>query len=320
MKMKKIYILFLVCFVTIVGYGQAKKPKLMIIPSRTWFVQNHFMTTHTNAEGQQIEEPDFQKAFDENPDVSMVISAMQDFMTRENYKVEDLKAMLGKLKSRSARDNMTTAGGGLQQSTIDMLNKTAKADIIVELYYTIKKDGPYKYVEFNVGATDAYSAEPISQGNIGRGTSANGTQLVNQLEEAVLSFKDKFISDMDSYYQKLFESGRHIVVRLTLANNCDINYEKEYQDKELSELIEDWIAAHAMKGNYNLEDKTENEVFFDEVRIPMTYTTANGQTRGTTADWFGRELKKYIEETTGVKCKIDVIGLGEINIILGGKS
>ena len=47
MKMKKIYILFLMCFVTIVGYGQAKKPKLMIIPSRTWFVQNHFMTTHT---------------------------------------------------------------------------------------------------------------------------------------------------------------------------------------------------------------------------------------------------------------------------------
>ena len=75
-----------------------------------------------------------------------------------------------------------------------------------------------------------------------------------------------------------------------------------------------------MKGNYNLGDKTENEVFFDEVRIPMTYTTASGQTRGTTADWFGRELKKYIEETTGVKCKIDVIGLGEINIILGGKS
>lgn len=318
--MKKYYVLFLMCFVSIISYGQAKKPKLMIIPSRTWCTQNNFMKTYTNFEGQQITEPDYQKAFDENPDISMVISAMQDFMIKENYKVADLKTILAKIKSRSARDNMTTAGGGLQQSALDLLNKTAKADINVELYYTIKKDGPYKYVEFNVGATDAYSDEPISQGNIGRGTSANSTELVNQLEEAVLSFKDKFIADMDSYYQRLFESGRHIVVRLTLANNCDINYEKEYQNKELSELIEDWVATHAMKGNYNIDNKTESEVFFDEVRIPMIYTTNTGQTRGSTADWFGTELKKYIEGITGVKCKIDVVGLGEINIILGGKS
>ena len=75
-----------------------------------------------------------------------------------------------------------------------------------------------------------------------------------------------------------------------------------------------------MKGNYNIDNKTESEVFFDEVRIPMIYTTNTGQTRGSTADWFGTELKKYIEGITGVKCKIDVVGLGEINIILGGKS
>lgn len=319
--MKKIILSFIaIILVTGLAMAQAKKPKLMIIPSRTWFTQNNYMTDYTDMSGNVQKTPDFQTAFDNNADISMIIGAMQDFMTKENYKVEDLKGSLAKIQNRNTRDNMTTAGGGLQQSPIDMLNKTAKADINVELFYTIKKDGPYKYIEFNVSAVDAYSNAPVSTGNIGRGTSASSTDLVNQLEEAVLSFKDKFISDMDRYYERLFENGRQIVVRCTLAENSGTNYEEEYEDEELGQLIENWISDNAFKGNYSLSDKTENEVFFDDVRIPMTYQDKNGNTKGTDANWFAGKLRKYIESLTGEKCKIDVIGLGEINIILGGKS
>lgn len=318
--MKKILILLAV----LLGFAadaaaQAKKPKLIIIPSRTWCQQQGYMTEYTNMSGNTIKVPDFDRAFDENEQVSMMIGAMQDFMTRENYKVEDLKASLAKLKSRAARDNMTTAGGGLQSSPIDELNKTAKPDIAIELYYSIKKDGPYKYLEFNVSAIDAYTSAPVSTGNIGRGTSAASTDVVNQLEEAVLSFKDKFISDMDRYYARLFENGRQIVVRCTLAENCGINYEEEFDGNELGELIENFVADNAMKGNYSLQDKTENEVYFDDVRIPMEYEE-NGKTRGTDANWFAKKLRKYIEEVTGEKCKTDVIGLAEVNVIMGGKS
>ncbi|MDE7450048.1 MAG: hypothetical protein K2M72_07540 [Paramuribaculum sp.] len=319
MKKLTLILMFLTIFSN-VAMAQAKKPKLMIIPSRTWFTQNNYMTNYTDMSGNIQKTPDFQTAFDENADISMIIGAMQDFMNQEGYKVEDLKGTLAKLQKQSARDNLTTAGGGLQQSPIDMLNKTAKADINVELFYTIKKDGPYKYLEFNVSAVDAYSNTPVSTGNIGRGTSASSTDLVNQLEEAVLSFKDKFISDMDRYYARLFENGRQIVVRCTLAENSGTNYEEEYEDEELGQLIENWISDNAFKGNYSLSDKTENEINFDEVRIPMTYVDKNGNTKGADANWFCGQLRKYIESVTGEKCKIDLIGLGEANIILGGKS
>lgn len=301
--------------------SQAKKPKLMIVPANTWCNQNGYTTEYYNElTGQTQKVPDYQKAFDENEYISMIIGAMQDFMNSEGYEVVDLKSQLSKLQNRSARDNMTTAGGGLRQSPIDALNKSAKADINVELFYSIKKDGPYKYLEFNVGAYDAYCSKPVSTGNLGRGTSASTTQVVNQLEEAVLSFKDKFNSDMDRYYNRLFDNGRQIVLRCTLAENADIDYETEYDGEELSTLIEDWVANNSFKGNYSVEDKTENEVLFDDVRIPMVYTDEKtGNTRGTTADSFARDLRKYLESTTGLKCKTDVIGLGEVNIILGGK-
>lgn len=319
--MKKIFLIsLLVTFCILGASAQAKKPKLMIVPANTWCNQNGYVTEYENGLNGQIEKvPDYQKAFDNNEYISMIIGAMQDFMTNEGYEVVDLKGQLSKLKNRSARDNMTTAGGGLRQSPVDALNKSAKADINVELFYSIKKDGPYKYLEFNISAIDAYCSKPVSTGNMGRGTSASSTQVVNQLDEAVLSFKDKFINDMDRYYNRLFENGRQIVVRCTLAENADIDYETEYNGEELSTLIEDWISNNAMKGNYSVEDKTENEVLFDDVRIPMTYVDANGNTKGTTADSFARNLRKYIEQTTGLKCKTDVIGLGEVNIILGGK-
>lgn len=320
--MKKHLLLVLVCLTAFAfqGMAQAKKPKIVVMPSRTWFNQNNFMTTYTNASGVTEKTPDFQRAFDENPEVSMVIGAMEDFMLTENYNVQQLKGALAKLKAKSARDNMTTAGGGLQSSTIDELNKAVKPDINVELFYTIKRDGPYKYIEFDVSAVDAYSSAPISTGNIGRGTSASSTNLVNQLEEAVLSFKDKFIADMDRYYARLFENGRQIVVRCTLAENSGTNYEEEYDGTELGELIEEYVSDHSVKSNYSLSDKTENEVFFDDVRIPMTYVNKDGETKGTDANWYAKDLRKYIESVTGEKCKIDLIGLGEINIILGGKS
>ncbi|MDE6416578.1 MAG: hypothetical protein K2K68_06095 [Duncaniella sp.] len=312
---------FFILFVSFVGFSQAKKPKLMIIPATTWCNQNGFVTEYVDMSGKTEKTPDYQRAFDENEYVAMIIGAMQDFMNNEGYEVVDLQGALGSLKNDAARDNLTTAGGGLRQSPIDMLNKTAKADINVELHYAIKRDGPYKYLEFNVAAKDAYSNKPISTGNIGRGTSASSTNIVNQLGEAVLSFKDKFINDMDQYYNRLFENGRQIVVRCTLAEDAGVDYETEIDGEELGTLIENWIAEHTMKGNYSLSDSSENELLFDDVRIPMTYVDPkNGNTRGTDARWLARDLEKYIRSITGEKCKIDVIGLGKVNLILGGKS
>ncbi|MDE6535128.1 MAG: hypothetical protein K2K82_03860 [Muribaculaceae bacterium] len=320
--MKKYVLLAVAMLLSIGAWGQARKPKLMIVPAATWCNQNGYVTEYENAlDGNVVKVPDYQKAFDENEYISMIIGAMQDFMRNEDYDVIDLKSTLNKLRNRAARDNSTAAGGGIRQSPIDELNKTAKSDINVEVHYSIKKDGPYKYVEFNVSAVDPYCNKPVSTGNMGRGTSAASTQVVNQLEEAVLSFKDKFCGDMDRYYNSLFDNGRPIVIRCTLAENADVDYETEYDGEELSTLIEDWVASNAMKGNYSLEDKTENEVYFDDVRIPMTYTDPrSGETRGSSADSFARSLRRYIESTTGLKCKSDMIGSGEVNIILGGKS
>lgn len=317
--MKKI--LTAVCcalFVATAAFGQAKKPKLVIVPANTWMNENNFMNSIEDMSGKTIKYPDYQAAFDNNAEVSMIIGVMQDFMTNEGYKVEDLKGGLEKLAKRNARKNATTAGGGVRTNPVNELNKIVKPDIKVELHYAIKRKGPYKYVEFNVSAVDAYTSQPISTGNIGCGTEGASYDLTAQLEEAVLSFKDKFITDMDQYYGRLFENGRPIALTCMVAENSDIDFEEDIDGRELGKHIKTWVEDHSMKGNFNLSDATEDELFFDEIRIPMTYTK-NGVEKGTDADWFGEQLQQYIESLTGVKCKMTPVGLGEIEILLGGK-
>lgn len=315
--MKKVTLLLLSVLSVISVMAGPRKPKLMCVPSRNWCLQNGYMENYTDQSGRTINIPNYQKAFDENPDVSMVIAAIEDFFLQEGYQVSNLAQTLKKIQNRSTRDNMTTAGGGLSSSPIDELNKTAKQDITVEVFFTVKKQGPYNYIEFNVGAFDSYTSSPVSQGNIGRGTAAPSYDIVNQLEEAVLSFKDKFIGDMDRYFDRLFANGRQIVIRCTKAENSTVDFETEFGGEELSTLIENWVSDNAFKGNYSIQDKTENEVLFDYVNIPMV--TPGDVPKAVSADSFSRDLRKYIESLTGLKCKTDVIGLGEVNIILGGK-
>lgn len=317
--MKKI-LAFLCCAIlfSAAAYGQAKKPKLIVVPANTWMNQNNFMTPFTDMSGKTQSIPDYKAAFDNDEYVSMIIGAMEDFMKKENYNVGSLKQGLDNLARRNARKNAQTAGGGVSTNPINELNKVVKPDIKVELHYAIKRQGPYKYLEFNVSAVDAYTGAPVSTGNLGRGTAAASYDIVNQLEEAVLSFKDKFITDMDQYYERLFQNGRPIVITCMVAENSPINYEEDFGGEELGQLIKSWMEDNAYKGNFNLSDATEDELFFDEVRIPMTYNK-DGVEKGTDADWFGKQLQKFIEATTGVKCKVTPVGLGEVELLLGGK-
>ena len=315
--MKKIAFLFLSFIMVMSVIAGPRKPKLMCVPAQNWCVQNGYVQTYIDQSGRTINIPDYQRVFDENRNMIDVISAIENFFINEGYQSAKLATVLNNIRNRSARENLTTAGGGISSSPIDELNKIAKQDITVEVYFTIKRQGPYNYVEFNVGAVDAYTGSPISQGNIGRGTAAASYDLVNQLEEAVLSFKDKFINDMDTYYDELFANGRQVVIRCTKAENSSVDFESEYDGEELGTLIENWVSENAFKGNYSLQDKTENEVYFDYVNIPML--TSGDKPKAVSADTFSKPLAKYIEQLTGVKCRSDVIGLGEVNIILGGK-
>jgi hypothetical protein len=50
-----------------------------------------------------------------------------------------------------------SSGAALAESPLDILKRTAKADIIMQLTYTVNTQGPKKYITFILQGLDAYT-------------------------------------------------------------------------------------------------------------------------------------------------------------------
>jgi hypothetical protein len=296
-------------------FGQAMKPKIMVMPADIWCNKNGYTTTFDNM-GTPEMVPDYKKALQNDEHVRAMMSGIADFMQQNDFMVESLEQALKNYESDAAFDMVSTSKEGdiAAESPKDKLLSQVKPDIILDLDFSVKKVGPKQQIDFNLQAVDAFSGKVIS-GNLGHGTPSTPSEITNQLQEAVLSFKDKFLGDLMNYFNSMFTDGREIVVDIRRWDGCPIDFEEEIGDEELGMIIEDWMAENTVKGRYTPSITTENRMKFDQVRIPVYDEKGKAQD----ARRWGRELQKFLKKTTGMDCKLVGRGLGQVTLYIGGK-
>lgn len=303
---------------TVAAVGQAKKPKIMVVPAQIWCNRNGY-TMDYNDMGQIKKLPDYQRALENNSDMRLLISALADFMAKNDYPIESLEQKLKQLQADAAV-NMALQGkdgSGVAESPIDKLMSTAKPDIILDIDFESVRRGPQTQIKFNLQAIDAYSNKIIS-GNTGHGTPGSSADLTEQLQEAVLSFKDNFLLGLTNHFDKMFQEGREVVIVVQRTDACDIDFEEEYDGDELGKKIESYLDDNTVQGRYSTEIATENLLRFEQVRIPL-FKDNNGKQKALDTRAFASDLEKYIRKITGIKSKIVTKGLGQAIILLGGK-
>lgn len=316
--MKRLSLLILALFLFVLGsFAQAKKPVLMIVPMEKWMIANRYYNTQADQNGASKQVPDYEMAFSKDADLSKFIQTMQSFMQEQKYEVRDLETALADSKQQDAITDMDKDADA-QMDPLDAVLNSVPCDIIVKLNYEIKRSGPEKFVEIEVGAYDAYNQKPVSVGHLGSGTPAAGSiQWTNQIKESVSNFKDKFISDMDNYFQGLFTKGRQIKLICNRASEASVSYSKLYDDEPLSTLMEDFLVDNALNGNASKDGPTtKNKVTFT-AQIPMTITTKQGKVKAATAEWLANKLASFMRETTNQPCRVLLLGLGSARITLG---
>src|ERR1035437_5483288 len=108
--------------------------------------------------------PDYKKALQTDPDLRLVITKMGQIMADRGFPLKDLEQEMKNIEQEGAEMAMLTSksGAGIVESPIDRLKRTAKADIILDLDFTIKKSGPQMYISFNLKGLDAYSAKQVA--------------------------------------------------------------------------------------------------------------------------------------------------------------
>ncbi len=322
--MKKIICtLFLGLMLSVTAFSQAKKPVIMVQPSDAWCERNGCVTTYDDM-GKKVPMPDYQAAL-KNEDMRAIISTMADFMAENGFPLKSLEQELKKIQTSSAELSVLTSkdsGAQISESPLDRLRRTAKPDIILDMDFTVRRNGPNKQVSFNLTAVDAYTSTIIS-GNVGTGSTANAPMNV-LLTEAVLSFKDNFLKGLQNHFDDMFANGREVTVALYRFDSSPVDFETEFnyngQDAELSEIIDLWFSENAVQGRYGSPEKTENMMKFTQVRIPLFKEGLNGKPRAIDAAGFANDLVRFLKkEPYNLVVKSIPKGLGEVWLVIGEK-
>ncbi len=298
--------------------GQAKKPTLMVVPSNAWCNNNGYVTTVTN-QGKTTNVPDYERALNENTDLVNVITKIGELMADREFPLKDLSSAIGSINRGQAEDEMLVSrqsGASLAQTAYERLKNVAKADIILELLWTVNKVGPKQSITYNLRAIDAYSNKQVAA-STGTGPSSFSADIPVLLEEAVIANMDQFTAQLQSHFDDMVENGREVVVNVRVFDNgSGLSLEDEYGGEELTDIIDAWMNDNTVNHRYNLSDASEYTLRFEQVRIPLY--RPNGAPMDTRA--FVNGLRKFLGKAPyNITAKLTSTSLGRADLILGEK-
>jgi hypothetical protein len=290
----------------------------MIVPADDWCLKNNYTSTFNNQGLKQVIS-DYNQAI-LNSELINVITKVNGLMAERGFPMKDLGASLKSLQNQSAEDAMLMSkeGAEINETPIDKLKAVAKADIIMQIYWEVNDLGFEKSVTFRLRAIDAYTDKQIASAS-GTGNPAMSGQPAVLIEEAILDHIDNFNSALQNHFDDMFENGREVVIRIKTWDTWDYDLEtEEFGDEELGILIEDWISDNTLKGRFSTADATETMMVFEQVRIPLFYER-NGQQRALDCRRWIKGLKKYLSSEFEIDSKLMMKGLGQAQLIIGGK-
>jgi len=315
-------LLLLVTFIlfSLSAFSQAKKPTIMVVPSDNWCIKNGYTQTYDEM-GTMKTLPDYKMALQNETDLLMTISKINTMMADRGFPLVNLETALKNIEQEGAEIAMlgSKSGGAITESPIDILQRTANADIIMQLTYVVNQNGPQRSVTFMLQGLDAYTGKQIA-GAQGTGNPSFATETPVLLEEAVLAHIDDFNSRLQDHFNDLFENGREIAFQTRIWDTSMIDFEEEYEyngeDLELGEIIEDWVFDNTVQGRFSTSTYTENVIRFDQVRIPLYDERGRAND---TRRWI-RDLRSMLGKPPfSQECKIYTRGLGEVWLIVGEK-
>lgn len=315
--MKKVIFSVLTLLLTMnIAFAQGKKPTLMILPSDNWCSQRYFMTNFDN-QGTTVKIPDYKAAFQDDAELSTVISIVGGLLAECGYPVKDSEQELKNLDVKQGEDNAMmskTSGASLAERPLDVLKRKSKSDMIIQIGWSVNKEAAGKSVTFQLDAIDSYTSKRIASAT---GTGESADDIVPRLlETAVKTHIPEFTQKLDNYFYELGIKGREIVLTVKKWDSWENDLETEYDGEELTDCIVEWLNQNTVGGNYNLSDATENYMLLEQVRIPIK------DERGMALDarGFANQLRKYLQkEPFNITSKVITRGLGEAMIVLGEK-
>lgn len=315
--MKKVFLFFYIhTLAAATTFGQIKKPTIMILPSDNWCVQRYFITTFDN-QGTDVKVPNYQQAFQEDAELTLVISKVGGVLTSLGYSLKDAEQEIKRLSVNQAEDYLITSnnsGAHLLENPLDILKRRIQSDIVIQIWWKLNREGVGHSVSFTLEAFDAYTNKRIATST--GTTKASKDAIPVLLENAVKEHIKPFDEQMNAWYSDQQKNGREITLTVRCWDSWNMNLETEFSGEELIDCIQSWLRNNCVGSAFNLSDCTETFAQFEQVRIPLQ--DENGRLMDARA--FATSLRKYLQKGPyNITSKVVIRGLGEGVLILGEK-
>ncbi len=317
MKIRNIFFtaVFTVCSLSVMG--QAKKPTLMVVPSDAWCKEHKYEQAFDN-QGTKEMIPDYKAAVSTDKQLNAVISKINNLMADRGFPLKDMQQIIKSISNLSAEDRLITSknsGAAITETPLDRLRRTAKADIILEIDWTVNTVGPKSSITYNLRALDAYSNKQVA-GAEGTGKGSFSAEIPVLLEEAVQDHMDAFVERLQAHFDDLLTNGREVVLDMRIFDSSAVDFEKTYDDYELNEVIDNWLAENCVNHRFSKSDATETMILYEQVRIPLY--KPNGMAQDTYG--FARDLARFLKAAPyNITVKTVNRGLGRCLLIFGDK-
>ncbi|MCQ2347757.1 MAG: DUF6175 family protein [Paludibacteraceae bacterium] len=316
--MKKVLLLTAVMSMAIAVSAQIKKPELMVFPSENWCITNGYYTEVTNMDYQQ-KVPAYREALQENTQLKLAIAKINELFAAREFPLEDLEQTLKNIDQERAEDNLTMSKNGneLSETPLDAISRVAKADIILELTWSVNDMGLKHSLTYILEAKDAYTGKSVAAVS-GTGDPSMNADVAVLLEEAIVSRMDNFQNSLMDYFGTMQEQGREIRfdIKVFADNEAGVDLETEFGEDELGDIIQRWMAQNTVSQRFSLKAASETHMDFTQVRIPLydDYGIAMD------ASSFAKKLQKALKkEPFKIPSKVLMKGLGRAVLIIGEK-
>jgi len=293
------------------------RPTIIVIPG-DGTLQNFGCLTQQKKNGESYVIRDYQTYLLKDDRCKRLVGHIQDLFTQQNYPLNDFEQSLKKISTKSATD----VADNYAQDAKTRLMQTVNPDIILELdyqttadkkqnkltghnYSSPKSEDP-KNVSYTLRAIDAYNNKVVA--SITK-SNMKGTSTTETIQDDIDKNATKLMRDIQQYFSDILTRGRDVTVRITLDRDCPFGLlDESIEGDSYADWIIDYIKTHTVKGAYKMVINTNNELSFENVRIPLLQEDG---TQYGVYDWT-RDLQKNLKKNLGIKSTNRAQGLGEI--------
>lgn len=309
MKLSKIVLSTAVAAVSVLTLNAGAPPTVMFMPDKTWCNANNYVERSERNGKTRITEK-YDEAF-LNSDLKNVVVQLNGLMKDNGLPVKDYGATSEiddeEEMEEEAYNDDTQSGGTMDMTNYEALMNKLRPDIIIKIGWDVNKVGFNYTTSYRLEAIDSYSGKSIAQVTAETPTMKTTVPVAAALKNAATEHMGAFIGRLQEHFDDLQTNGREITVACRIGNNgSGINFNSEYDGKELSTIISDWMNDNTVNHVYSTRNSSRNRISFEQVRIPFKDSAG----RVMQAKEFVDQLKRYLRSNYNLKSENTTKGLG----------